>query len=137
MKNFEQLKEEDDMKIADWFTPEAKSYMHVASNFRTNFTIVRETEKAICVSVEWDSVNGEFDGMTNIWVPKSCIESRKEYFKAKAEKEARKQKSMDDGLARFMKLRQFCIDNKVISDGKRRYTTATLMKKIADKGLVY
>lgn len=137
MKNYEELKAENDMKIVDWFTPEVRYPMHLAYNFRESFQVVKETEKAVCVSVDYDIHGGDYEGTTNIWVPKKCIESRKDYFTAEHEREERRQSNMNAGLERFMKLRQFCIDHNVISDGKRRYSTATLMRKLGEKGLTY
>lgn len=93
-------------------------------------TVVRETEKAYLLNVEWYSVDGEYDGVQNEWCPKSCTMSVEE-----AEVEEQKEiDRMAAGADRYQKLIAFAKANGVkgVRVGLR---AKTIEKKIADAGL--
>lgn len=98
----------------------------------TEGTIEKETEKAYLLVVEWYSADGEYEGYSKTWCPKSCTMTAEEY---EAEQEA-EAKRFNDGCDRYNKMIEFAKANgiKGIRVGLRR---ATIEKKIADAGLVF
>ena len=131
-KTYEELKQANDLKVADWFEPSnVPSYAGIYG-WRRNFTIVRETEKAVQIEVEATSRDGEYDFMVKVWVPKACFESRKDYF----EKEAKREQAFEDGKARYEKLLAFCKEHGV-KGARLGLKTSTLMGLVNKAGLVY
>ena len=75
-KTYEELKENNDLRIADWFQLDIP-YPYHALNEHEDFIIVRETEKAVLITV--DICAGDWEGTKNCWVPKKAFESSSEY----------------------------------------------------------
>ena len=76
---FDEIRQNNDMKIADWFQLDVgRNYMLVGDDSRYihKDRIIKETAKAILVSFETESADGE-SGYYNkdIWIPKSVIQS--------------------------------------------------------------
>lgn len=94
-------------------------------------TVIKETEKAIMLEVEAYTLDGEYDTVKNIWVPKKCTLTEKEY----AVEEKQQEERMENGLAYNQKLITFCKENGVKGIRKMMKTT-TLLKKIEEAGLV-
>ena len=118
--------------IQDWFKGkiEIRSGFHCV-NFE-EFYIEKETEKALCISLEIISNDGEYETEQSVWVPKKCFETY-------AEKEAReqnRQNAFESGCSRYEKLVAFCKENK-LKGARVGLRTSTLMAMIEKAGLVY
>ena len=130
MKNYEELKKNNDLKVADWFNPTSK--YPLAGDFRTDFEISRETEKAVLIKTTAYTRDYEDDFEYEVWIPKSCFESRSEYY----EKIRKYDEALAKGAERYEKLLTFAKDNGV--KGVRKFMRAeTILNKIKDAGLVY
>ena len=129
---FEELKVREDLKVKDWFNCNLDYRVRPTSDWRKDFAIVKESEKAVLIEICVESRDGEWDGLRNVWVPKSCFESLEEYEKHEQEKEERFQ----EGCKKYGQLIAFCKDNgiKGIRSGMRK---ETILNKILNAGLVY
>lgn len=94
--------------------------------------VVKETEKAYMLNVEWYSVDGEYDGYQNVWVPKKCTMTEEEF---EAEEKAEHER-FEAGCSRYEKMIEFAKANGVkgVRVGLRR---ETIEKKIREAGLVF
>lgn len=94
--------------------------------------IIKETEKAYLLEIEWCTVDGEYDGFSNRWIPKSCTLTVDEQI----EIEEKQEKAFEDGCKRYEKLLKFAKENDVkgVRKGLRK---ETILKKIEDAGLVF
>lgn len=70
--------------IKRWFFNKIRMENGNLHLFNNGSDVVKETEKAYMLAVAFDSLDGEYDGFKNIWVPKSCTLTEAE---AKAEDE--------------------------------------------------
>lgn len=70
--------------IKRWFFNKIRMENGNLHLFNNGSDVVKETEKAYMLAVAFDSLDGEYDGFKNIWVPKSCTLTESE---AKAEDE--------------------------------------------------
>lgn len=118
------------LHIKDWKMNEIKR------NFNGGYLeeingIVRETEKAVCMSIVW-GYTSNLTRTENVWVPKSALMTDEEY----AAENAAAQKRYDDGCDRYQKIVDFCKANGV-KGARTGLKTATLMQKIKEAGLVY
>ena len=129
---FEELKAREDLKVKDWFDCKVSYPFKASSNWRKEFDIVKESEKAVLIEICIESRDGEWDGLSNVWVPKSCFESLEEYEKNEQEKEKR----FEEGCKKYEQLIAFCKDNgiKGVRNGMRK---ETILNKILNLGLVY
>lgn len=87
---------------------------------------IRETEKAVCISLEYERMDGERSKFYDIWIPKSCFESEEDKAKALEAMNARFEagkKKHDDLLAQAKALG--------IKGVRVNMRTATLEEKIA------
>lgn len=132
-KTYEELKQADDLKIADWFNPTLPNYvMSFSSHDRENFEIIRETEKAVQIEIEKETRDGEHDVTIKTWIPKACFESKGDYEKAywtRIEK-------YEQACEKYTKLVNWCKENHV-KGARAGLKTATLMSLIAKAGLIY
>lgn len=133
---YEELKNTNDIKVKDWFQCDVSYPFSAYDDWRTNFGIVRETEKAVLINIGIYLTSGEWDGTRNVWVPKSCFESAKEYEKAQEQLEEKRQQNYEDGCKKYEKLIAFCKENNVkgARNGMRK---DTLLKKVQEAGLSY
>lgn len=118
--------------IKDWFLNRIElGYGKRAVNEQL-CNIIKQTEKAYLLDVEWYTVDGEYDGSTYKWVPKSCTFTMKEH----ADIEERQEKAFEDGCRRYENLINFAKNNNVkgIRVGLRK---ETILKKIKEAGLEY
>ena len=70
MKTYEELKNTNDLKVVDWFTPNTTE--NLVEEWRENFMIARETEKAVQLTV--DAYKWNYDEkVVTVWVPKKCF----------------------------------------------------------------
>lgn len=97
----------------------------------TKATIVKETEKAYLLNVSWYTIDGEYEGYTNVWCPKSCTMTEEEFL----EEEKKNAKRLEDGCSRYEKLIKFAKTNGVkgIRKGLKR---TTIERKIKEAGLI-
>lgn len=136
MKTYEELKNTTDLKVKDWFECSISYPFHADCDWRTNFSVERETEKAVLIRIDVSSCDGEWDGQRNVWVPKSCFESLKEYNRIQEEREARREQAFEEGCKKYNALIEFCKANKIkgVRVGLR---AVTLLKKVQEAGLSY
>lgn len=129
---YEELKKANDMKVKDWFNCDVSYPFSPDYDWRTAFDIVKETEKAVCITIGIHSCNGEWEGSRNVWVPKSCFESCEEY-EAKAR---RAEIIAKEATERYERLVDFCKENKV-KGARFGLRKETLLRKIEEAGLTY
>lgn len=129
MKTYEELKQNNDLKVKDWFTYSASYGYGRNSDWREDFAIEKETEKAVLISFEVVRLDGEAEKDEKVWVPKSCFESYREYHE-------RKDKAFEEGCNRYNKLIAFCKENK-IKGARVGLRVSTLLEKIENAGLSY
>ena len=67
--------------MKDWFFEKKKKEYSYISIFNNGSEVADETEKAYKLCVEYETVDGERSGFTNIWCPKSCALSEEEHKK--------------------------------------------------------
>lgn len=132
MKTFEELKNTNDLKVKDWFECNINYPYSASENWRTEFYIVKESEKAVCINIDIHSCDGEWDGTRNVWVPKSCFESLKDY----EEREAKAEERYDAACKRYNELVAFCKENK-IKGARSGLRKDTLLAKVAEAGLSF
>lgn len=130
MKTFEELKESHDLKVKDWVSIELLHWQKPSGGYdhwRTDFYILRETEKAVQIEIDIESLDCEWEGTSKHWIPKSGFESRLEY-------EQREEERFQNGKDKYEKLINFCKENNVkgCRVGMRK---DTLLCKIEDLGL--
>lgn len=96
--------------------------------FYSEAEVVKETEKAYCLEIEYSTLDGEFDGVKKIWCPKSCVMSEDEI---KAEKER-----FENSCNAYEAMISFAKANGVkgVRAGLKK---ETILKKIAEAGLTY
>lgn len=129
---WKESREIKEVYIKDWFINRIElGYGKRAFNDQL-CRIIKETEKAYLLDVEWFTVDGEYDGSTYKWVPKSCTLTMKEH----ADIEERQEKAFEDGCRRYENLINFAKNNNVkgVRIGLRK---ETILKKIKDAGLEY
>lgn len=118
--------------IKDWFLSKKESELFRGCQIiYSGYEVVRETEKACLVNIPYNTIDGEFEGSKNVWVPKSCVMSAEEYKSAAVEKETKKA----TGLERNIKILEFAKENG-IKGVRKGMKTATLLQKINAAGLV-
>lgn len=128
-KSYEELKQNNDLKVKDWVSS-GISYPYVKnSNWREEFDIVKETEKAVLIRLEVITADGEYEMYKDAWIPKSCFESCSEYHE-------RKDKAFEEGCNKYNKLIAFCKENK-IKGARVGLRVSTLLEKIENAGLSY
>lgn len=127
---YEELKNNNDMRIADWFSLSEKiAYPWQVWNAREEFWIESETEKAVKVGWNATTCDGEFESVRYGWIPKAAIESKSAYH-------ARKEAAFESGKNRYEKIIAFCKEHKV-KGARVGLRTATLLQKIKDAGLQF
>lgn len=117
--------------IKDWF--ENKLDLGYGKRLANKVAdVVKETEKAYLINVDWESLDGEFDGVQNVWIPKSATMTLEE---ADAEEKAQEAR-FKEGCDRYNKMIQFAKANgiKGIRVGLRK---ETILAKIEKAGLVF
>lgn len=91
--------------------------------------IIKETEKAYLLSFEVCSIDGEWDGVKHIWVPKKCAMTPEEY---RAERNAAK-KRFEDGCKAYDELIEYAKANGLkVRKGMRK---ATIEQKLREAGI--
>lgn len=118
--------------VQKWFMSKIKSENRCFNFFSRTGDIMKETEKAVLISFEVSSIDGEWDGVKHIWVPKKCTMTEDEY---RAELEAA-EKRFEDGCKAYDQLIAFAKANGVkgIRSGMRK---ATIEQKMREAGVVY
>lgn len=129
---YEELKKANDLKVKDWFECEISYPFRPAYDWREEFDIVKETEKAVMINIQVVLANGDDGYDRNVWVPKKCFESYSEY-KAREEKADER---YEEGCAKYEKLVAFCKENK-IKGARSGLRKDTLLAKVAEAGLSY
>lgn len=133
-RSFEELRDAGDLRVAGWFTPDAFR-MSAGDQWREDFRIVRETEKAALIAASYRP--GRFSsqpaGEREAWVPKSAFESLTGYL-IKAEMTHRGTWAQPSD--RYAKLIAFAKENGVkgVRSGMR---AATILAKVREAGLEY
>ena len=117
--------------MKDWFFNKMQAENRNIKLWYGACEVIRETEKAYLLSVEYASLDGEFGGTKNIWCPKSCTMTAAEFEEAKAEKQER----FEAGCQRYEKLVNFAKSQiKGIRVGMK---AETILKKLAANGISY
>lgn len=117
--------------IKDWFFNKMQAENRNIKLWYGACEVMKETEKAYLLSVEYVSLDGEFEGNKNIWCPKSCTMTAAEFEKA----EAKKQERFEAGCQRYEKLVDFAKSQiKGIRVGMK---AETIIKKLAENGISY
>lgn len=131
MKTYEELKNTNDLKVKDWFNCSISYPFFAAENWRTEFMIVKETEKAVCINIDVYLANGD-NYTRDVWVPKKCFESYEEY----KEREAKAEERYEAACSRYDELVAFCKANgiKGARSGMRK---DTLLAKVSAAGLAF
>ncbi len=119
--------------IKEWFFKKMQQEQH-SSHIHLTYgacEIMKETEKAYLLQVEYVTLNGENDGWKNLWCPKKCTMTTEEYALYKIEEQKRDeqmQKNFDEGCKKYEALVKFAKENKVkgVRVGMR---TETILKK--------
>lgn len=94
-------------------------------------TVIKETEKAVMLEIEAYTLDGEYEAVKNIWVPKKCTLTEEEYEL----EEKQQEEKMQSGLNYNQKLINFCKENG-IKGVRKMMKTKTLLEKIEKAGLV-
>lgn len=102
------------------------------ANFDGAFEVRKETEKAYMIIVDIETLDGEYDSVQSIWIPKSCVATEEE---RQAEIEAAHQR-FEAGCAKYEKLVAFCKDNG-IKGARTGLKTRTLLGMVEAAGLTY
>lgn len=129
MKTYEELKNTNDLKVVDWFTPNTTEQLYL--RWRENFNVERETEKAVLITVDGYKWNGDVKDVT-VWVPKKCFESQSEY----TAKEAKAEERYQNACNRYEELVAFCKENGV-KGARVGLRKDTLLAKVAEAGLAF
>lgn len=131
-ESWKELKEVKKVYIKDWFR-----YRLDLGYGKTTYSdclcrVLKETEKAYLLEVEWFTLDGERDGVCDRWVPKSCTLTPAEMI----EIEERQERAFEKGCMEYNKILDFAKKNKVkgVRKGLRK---STLLKKIKESGLTY
>lgn len=136
---YDELKANDDMRIADWFNLSEKlPEGGVITDANSEFEVIEEREKAI--KVRWWFFNGHGsmestgEGFSwEAWLPKAAIESLGGWMI--------KEELMHYGLwfrpsNRYQELVNFCKEHG-IKGAREGLRAATLLKKVKEAGLEY
>lgn len=118
--------------IKDWFFNKMQAEARNIHLMYGAVEVVKETEKAYQVSVEFATLDGEYDGEKLMWCPKSCTMTADEY-----EKETESQKArFESGCKKYEEMIKFAKDNGVkgVRSGMRK---ETILAKINNAGLTY
>lgn len=118
--------------VQKWFMSKIKADNRNFTFFSRAGDVIKETEKAVLISFEVSSIDGEWDGVKHIWVPKKCTMTEAEY---QAELEA-DHKRFEDGCKAYDQLIAFAKANGVkgIRSGMRK---STIEQKMREAGVVY
>ena len=118
--------------MKDWFFEKKKKEYSYISIFNNGSEVVDETEKAYKLYVEYESVDGERSGFTNIWCPKSCALSEEEHKKEMNNEYQR----YENGCKAYESMIEFAQKNGVkgVRTGLRK---TTILKKIHEAGLEF
>ena len=140
-KTFEELKKDNDLRIADWFDVEL-SYgkrwvaFYGDSDKRDSFSLTGvETEKAVQVEVFRESADGEYDGSQLVWVPKKAFVSSKYNRDFQQWREYRLQRAMEEGFNNYLRVQELAIKYNIIpKDVKRKHSIGWFANKFAEIG---
>ena len=127
--------------IKDWFMKKVREQNDDA--FRAGeletYHVEKETEKAYCFKLLFESRDGESSFTRNVWVPKSCtleVESVEAYEEQKVEDMLSKfEQARERGLDRYMKLYNFAIENGI--KVRKRTKSEKILEAIEEARLVY
>lgn len=117
------------LKVKDWFLDKIECPINGFSIWFSGIEhIVRETEKAYLVIMTATSKDGEYEKDVQVWIPKSCVESKIEY-------DNRMEKALEDGKARYEKLLAFAKEHGL--NVRNRMKSSTIKRMIEEAGLTY
>lgn len=111
--------------IKDWFFNKIKYEERGFHIFNGKFDVIDETEKAYKLSIEMNSLDGEYNKVKSRWIPKSASMSEEEYKTALNDRKTRYEKAID-----FAK-------NKGVKGVRKGMKKTTILKKIRDAGFEY
>ena len=120
------------MFVKDWFFKKICADHHNLHLFNSDFSVVKETPKAVLLAIEYVSLDGERDGVVHVWCPKSCTMTAEE---ARAEEEARLEMLKASEEA-YMALVDFAKANG-IKGVRVGLKAATIRAKLAAAGIQY
>ena len=123
----------DDVFIPDWFMRklETDGGQNTKYMFDSNHgKVVRETEKAYMIELDYETLDGEWGGRKKVWVPKSVAQTYEQAQQAAAAKTEK----MNNAFAEMDRLIQLGKDNgiKGIRRGMKR---VTIEKMLRDAGV--
>lgn len=118
--------------IKEWFFNKIQNEHRNIHFLYDEVQIVKETEKAYMVCIDYTTVNGEYESCKSVWVPKSCTMTKEEYEATLIEEKKR----FEEGKAAYEKLIAWAKDQGVkgVRVGLRK---ETILKKINEAGLCY
>lgn len=116
--------------VKDWFFDKMRDERSGVRLHNSGSEVIGETEKAYKIEVSYTTRDGERDGVTTMWCPKSCALSSEEY-RAAIDAEAER---YEDGCKAYDAMIKFAQENgiKGVRVGLRK---ATILKKIQEAGL--
>ena len=116
--------------VQKWFMSKIKQDNRNFNFFSRTGDIMKETEKAYLISFEVSSLDGEWDGVKHIWVPKKCTMTEAEYKAELEEAESRFLAGCEayDNLLAFAKQHGV----KGVRSGMRK---STIEQKIREAGI--
>ena len=123
---------ENTVYVQKWFMSKIKSENRCFNFFFRTGDIMRETEKAYQISFEVSSIDGEWDGVKFVWVPKKCTMTEEEYQAELAAAEKR----FKDGCKAYDELLAFAKAHGVkgVRSGMRK---ATIEQKMREAGVAF
>lgn len=116
--------------VKDWFRNKLKEVNNY-SPFRYIERIIKETEKAYYVEIEYSRCDGESEIFVEQWIPKSVVITEEE---EKAE-EKKQEERMQAGFEKYMELYNWALAQGI--KVRKKSTTATILKKIEEAGMSY
>ena len=132
-KTYEELKKDDDLAIADWFSPDLSTGKRWDGYY---IPTGKETEKAVQVLFYWESADGEYEGTERGWIPKSAFVSAKYLRDYKQRREYRLQSAMEEGFDKNLKLKEMALKNGVLKESdKRKHNMRWFSRKLTEIGM--
>ncbi len=108
--------------MPDWFFKKIKGENRNIHLYEQGGEIVRETEKAVLITVPYTTIDGEYDGVKKIWIPKSVALDKKGWDKSIKSGKQNYEKMLDYARAHGVRVRKGMKKN-------------TILKKIKESGL--
>lgn len=118
--------------IKDWFFKKMEAENRNMLLVYDICAVVKETEKAYLLMVEYSTIDGEYDGVKNFWCPKACTMTEEEY----KEKQKAAQERFENGCRKYEELISFA-KAQGIKGIRKGMKAATIKAKLVAAGIEY